>query len=201
LKLSSTGSWQYYPLIARDIAAGDMNGDGRDDLVGTIDGDGVYYIDSVTYASVKFSGPADLVAAGDIDGDGTDDLVAAYASQGGVWARHSSTGSWELIANLPVSLDMGNLSSGAAASIGGLMSPPEPVTGVQGLVPGTMESYVDLSIYGPGGYLFTYDAQPNLAPDKAKARKIIPGPGDHGFEAEKQDNLVPGKGRGGKLRK
>ena len=46
-----------------------MNGDGRDDLLGTWDGQGVYYRDSATGTWVKMASPATLITTGDIDGD------------------------------------------------------------------------------------------------------------------------------------
>jgi proteasome lid subunit RPN8/RPN11 len=190
VKLSSTGEWMYYPIIARDLAVGDMNGDGRDDLLGTIDGDGVYYIDSVNYAAVKLARASEVVAAGDMDGDGTDDLIGVWADQGGVWAKYSSSGSWCYIASVASGLDTGNLIGGtAAAGMEKLLNSAVSTTGSSEIFPGEQDSYLDLSGYGPGGSLFTFIDQADLLP--VDSLEKIPGPGDPGFRFIPQKNLVP----------
>jgi hypothetical protein len=45
-----------------------MNGDGREDLFGTWDGQGVFYRDSMSGAWVKLATPATLIAAGERGG-------------------------------------------------------------------------------------------------------------------------------------
>ena len=99
MKYSFTGAWSRLSSTASDIASGDMNGDGKDDLLGTWDGQGVYYKDSETGTWVKMATPADLVAAGDIDEDATDDLIGIWSGQGGVWVKYSSTGTWSWLSS------------------------------------------------------------------------------------------------------
>jgi hypothetical protein len=67
---------------------------GKDDLIGTWDGQGVYYRNSETPKWIKLASPADMIAAGDLEGDGKDDLIGIWAGQGGVWVRYSSSGAW-----------------------------------------------------------------------------------------------------------
>ena len=64
----------------------------KDDLLGTWDGQGVYYRDSDTGAWVSLASPATMITSGDLDGDGTDDQIGIWPSQGGVWVKYSTTG-------------------------------------------------------------------------------------------------------------
>ena len=73
----------------------------KDDLLGTWDGQGVYYLNSDTGAWVPMASPATMITAGDLDGDGTDDLIGIWPSQGGVWVRYSTAGDWAYIASTP----------------------------------------------------------------------------------------------------
>jgi hypothetical protein len=84
-----------------DIAAGDMNGDGRDDVVATWAGSGVWYRDSATGLWIKLSSAAELVAAGDIEADGTDDLIGVWSS--GLWVMYSSSSGWSKLSSIPPS--------------------------------------------------------------------------------------------------
>ena len=69
-------------------------GGAKDDLLGTYDGQGVYFRNSETGKWVKLASPADLITTGDLEGDGKDDLIGIWPGQGGVWVRYSGTGSW-----------------------------------------------------------------------------------------------------------
>jgi len=64
------------------------------DFLGTWDGQGVYYRNSITAAWVKMASPATLITAGDLGGDGVDDLIGIWPSQGGVWVKSSTNGAW-----------------------------------------------------------------------------------------------------------
>jgi uncharacterized protein YkwD len=93
VKYSSTGTWSRLCVTpASDMASGDMNGDGRDDLVG-IWGAGVYFKDTISGTWVKMGPVGDLIETGDLDEDGTDDLLWSNAGDG-VWVKYSSTGTW-----------------------------------------------------------------------------------------------------------
>jgi len=94
---------------ARDISSGDMNGDGRDDLLGTWDGQGVYYRNSQTGSWVKMASPADIITAGDIDGDGVDDLIGIWSGQEGVLVKYSSTDSWSKLASTARDIASGDM--------------------------------------------------------------------------------------------
>ena len=89
---SATGNWAWLSSTAKDIAAGDMNGDGRDDFLGTWDGQGVYYRNSMNGAWVMMSTPADQVTCGYLDGDAKADLIGIWPTQGGVWVKYSDRG-------------------------------------------------------------------------------------------------------------
>jgi hypothetical protein len=72
---------------------------GKDDLLGTWAGQGVYYRNSDTKSWTKLGSPASKIAAGDLDGDDVDDLIGIWPSQGGVWVKYSSDGTWEKISS------------------------------------------------------------------------------------------------------
>jgi len=67
---------------------------GKDDFVGTWDGQGVYYRNSDTGTFVAMASPATMIACGDLYGDGLDDLIGVWPAQSGVWVKNSSNGSW-----------------------------------------------------------------------------------------------------------
>ena len=81
------GLWHFQPQVQKD------------DLLGTWDGQGVYYRNSDSSAWAYLASPADLIAAGDLDGDGIADLIGIWPSQGGVWTKYSGTGLWALLAS------------------------------------------------------------------------------------------------------
>ena len=89
VKYSKTAGWSKLCGTAKDIAAGDMNGDGRVDFLGTWDGQGVYFRNSMNGLWVKIATPADQVTCGDLDADGKADLIGIWPTQGGVWVKYS----------------------------------------------------------------------------------------------------------------
>jgi hypothetical protein len=82
-----------------------------DDLLGTWDGQGVYFRNSLTEKWVKLASPADLITSADLDGDSRDDLVGVWPAQGGVWVRYSQTGNWSKIATTAKHLSSGNMNA------------------------------------------------------------------------------------------
>jgi hypothetical protein len=201
LKRSTSMSWsRLTPAEARDMASGDMNGDGFDDLVGTWhpSSSGTYYKSAIGGTWVKMGPYADLVGAGDLDGDGTDDLLWSKAGDG-VWVKRSSSGSWAggfIVGLAAIDMDAGLLRTGLnpwpSASIEGSIELPAPTGGyTEG--PGSISEYEDLSAEGPGGWNFVYSAEENLIPQDTDSVKMIrsPGPGESGFVYIEQENLVP----------
>jgi hypothetical protein len=170
-----------------------MNGDGRDELLGTWDGQGVFYRNSETGAWVLMASPATMVTSGDLDGDGTDDLIGLWPSQGGIWVKHSTTGAWELLSSTAQYIAAGKMRpvSGSSAS---LMELPLPMGGTE---PGPEGAALktDESSKGPGGWRFVYLEELNLMPKEAPSAKLtrIPGPGEPGFLPRQQPNLLPGE--------
>jgi hypothetical protein len=90
----------YLPMFNRDVP---------DDLIGTWDGQGVYYrTDGGKW--ILLASPALQVAAGDLDGfgDGTADLIGDWSGQG-LCALSSVTKDWTLIGLSPVDIAVGNI--------------------------------------------------------------------------------------------
>ena len=172
-----------------------MNGDGRDELLGTWDGQGVYYRNSATGAWVQMASEATMITSGDLDGDGTDDLLGLWPTQGGIWVKYSSTGGWALLSSTAQ-----YISAGKMRPIGGSPEPratlelPQPMGGSE---PGPEAAVrkTDESIAGPGGKRFVYMRQKNLKPqEESKAKPArIPGPGEPRFVHKTQSNLTPGE--------
>jgi C1A family cysteine protease len=68
----------------------------KDDLLGTWDGQGVYFRNSETGTWMGLTSPADVVACGDLYGDGADDLIGIWTGQ--AWVKNSSDASWSYLA-------------------------------------------------------------------------------------------------------
>jgi hypothetical protein len=121
-----------------------MNGDGRVDFVGSWDGQGTYYLNSVNGAWVKLGSPATQVTAGDLDGDGTDDLIGIWPGQGGVWVKYSATGAWAQLSSTAVDIAAGKMRSATALEQTAGETLGEPV----------LTGAADKSAQGPGGAEF-----------------------------------------------
>ena len=84
---------------AKDIAAGDFNGDGIADVASTWGDFGLYYQDGATLAWIQISpSPADSLTAGDVTGDGRDEIIGTWftgiAADDGIWYWDLVTSSW-----------------------------------------------------------------------------------------------------------
>ncbi|MBP1659364.1 MAG: Repeat domain in Vibrio, Colwellia, Bradyrhizobium and Shewanella, partial [Candidatus Aminicenantes bacterium] len=194
VKYSSSGLWEFIGSTPTYIGAGDMNGDGRDELLGTWEGQGVYYRNSETGAWTQMSSEATMITAGDLEGDGTDDLLGLWPTQGGIWVKYSSTGGWELLSSTAQYITAGKMrpAAGAPEAMAEVMGLPLPMGGTE---PGPDASLrkTDESRTGPGGSRFVYLTEPNLVPSEKNGARLtrIPGPGEPQFAPEKQANLFP----------
>ncbi len=106
---SDTGGWTQLASPASKITAGDLDGNGIDDLIGiwpTQGGVWVKYSQSGVWAPL--SSTADWIATGDMNGDGRDDLLGAWAGQG-VYYRDSMTGQWVQMATPASKITAGDL--------------------------------------------------------------------------------------------
>jgi hypothetical protein len=177
----------------------------KDDLLGTWDGQGVYYRDSVTGLWVKMASPATLITTGDIDGDATDDLIGIWPTQGGVWVKYSSDGTWERLSSTAQDITAGKMraastlappeSAGGQVTVRAEFELPLPMGGFAEGPAGAL-NVRDLSRSGPGGARFVFKQEKNLNPVEGRAeqmsRMLKPGPGEPGFRSVHQENLVPG---------
>jgi hypothetical protein len=178
VKYSQAGDWSYLGSSPRDIASGDMNGDGRADFVGTWDGQGVFYRNSMNGTWIQLATASDQVAVGDLDGDGIDDLVGIWPGQAGVWVKYSQTQSWSFLSFAARDISAGKFGGGAWAS--GAGSFPR-LGGPSGQMAG-----------GPGGIRFDYRKEGELFPRPERSDPArIPGPGEPGFAYARQKNLSP----------
>lgn len=76
------------------IAAGDLDGDGKDEAVATFSGIGLYarYGNAPPWMRLHAATPVRLTV-GDLDGDGRDDLVGDFPSRG-IWVRRNNQSAW-----------------------------------------------------------------------------------------------------------
>jgi hypothetical protein len=106
---SDTGQWVQLASAATKIAAGSLDGDEIDDLIGiwpTQGGVWVRYGGDGSWALL--SSTADWIEAGDMNGDGRDDLLGAWDSQG-VYYRDSDTGLWVQLASPATKIVAGDI--------------------------------------------------------------------------------------------
>jgi M6 family metalloprotease-like protein len=82
---------------------------GREDLLATWDGQGVYYRNSDTGAWIKMASPATMIACGDMDEDGIDDVMGLWPTQGGIWVKYSSNGAWAKLSSTAVHIAGGDM--------------------------------------------------------------------------------------------
>ena len=98
LRNSDTYHWTMLATHASRITAGDLDGDGTDDLIGIWPSQGgVWTRSSQSGSWVKFASTADWIASGDMTGDGRDDFLGSWAGQG-VFHRNSANGIWTMMA-------------------------------------------------------------------------------------------------------
>jgi|GEM_PF-1100729 len=106
---SETLSWVKLASPASFIAAGDLDGDAKDDLIGIWPGqDGVWVRYSKTGGWVRLSSTARHIAVGDMNGDGRDDLLGTWDGQG-VFYKDSLTGTWVKLASPATLITAGDL--------------------------------------------------------------------------------------------
>jgi parallel beta-helix repeat protein len=117
---SDTGGWFKLASPATKIAAGDLDGDGIDDLIGLWPGQGGIWVKySQSGAWAKLSSTAQYIAAGDMNGDGRIDLVGTWDGQG-VFYRNSITGAWVKMASPATMVTAGDIDNDGTDDLIGL---------------------------------------------------------------------------------
>ena len=113
---SDTGAWNLITSsAATQIAAGDMDGDGKDDLVGNFLESGLWVKYSATGQWQFISSSPIWIAIGDFNGDGKADLVGIWG--GTVWQRDSATGSWTSITTGATQIAAGDMDGDGKADL------------------------------------------------------------------------------------
>ena len=106
---SDTGGWVPMASPATKIAAGDIDNDGTDDLLGIWPAQGgVWVKESDSGDWVKLSTTADWICSGDMNGDGRDDLLGTWLGQG-VYYRNSANGAWVQMATPATQIAAGDM--------------------------------------------------------------------------------------------
>ncbi len=107
----------YTPSGSDAFAAKIYDTSSKDNLLGTWDGQGVYFRDSDTGTWAMLSSPADLIACGDLYGDGIDDLIGIWSGQAGVWVKNSANGSWAYLGSSPRHIAAGDMNGDGRADL------------------------------------------------------------------------------------
>jgi hypothetical protein len=106
---SDTGAWVKMASPATLITAGDLGGDGVDDLIGIWPSQGGVWVKSSTNGDwTKLSTTATHIATGDMNGDGRVDLLGTWDGQG-VYYRNSMNGAWVKMASPATLITAGDL--------------------------------------------------------------------------------------------
>jgi hypothetical protein len=106
---SNNGTWVKLGSPADLIAAGDLDGDGTDDLIGIWPGQGGVWVKySHNGAFLKLASTARHIATGDMNGDGHVDLVGTWDGQG-TFYRNSVTGVWVKLGSAATLVTTGDL--------------------------------------------------------------------------------------------
>jgi uncharacterized repeat protein (TIGR03803 family) len=117
---SLTGLMVKLATPATLITAGDLDGDGIDDLIGIWPGQGGVWVKySATGAWAKLSSTARDISSGDMNGDGRVDLVATWDGQG-VYYRNSIGGAWVKMATPAEQVTAGDLDGDGKADLIGI---------------------------------------------------------------------------------
>ncbi len=106
---SDTSEWVQLASPATQVACGDFNGDGIDDIVGrwpSLGGIWVRYSGPGLWAGLCFD--AQWISCGDMNGDGFADLLGTWDGQG-VFYRNSVTGGWVELGSPATKVDAGDL--------------------------------------------------------------------------------------------
>jgi len=106
---SDTGKWARVASSAAQVTAGNVDGDGVDDLIGVwpLQG-GVWVKYSSTNSWSWESSSASFISAGDMNGDSRDDLLGTWSGQG-VFYRDSVSGSWVKMATPATEVTAGDI--------------------------------------------------------------------------------------------
>ena len=117
---SMNGLWWKMASPATLITAGDLGGDGVDDLIGIWPAQGGVWVKSSTNGAwTKLCGTAKDIAAGDMNGDGRDDLLTTWDGDG-VYCRNSMNGLWMKIATPADQVTYGDLDADGKADLIGI---------------------------------------------------------------------------------
>jgi len=104
-------------IISRRLVTGDLNGDGRDDLVGLTADDQIYYtMDLSTWTNIP--GTLSQITTGDLNGDTNDDIVGLTAD--GAIFYTLNLRSWTQLPGILRQLTIGDLNADGKDDIAGL---------------------------------------------------------------------------------
>ncbi|MEN6560320.1 MAG: fibronectin type III domain-containing protein [Acidobacteriota bacterium] len=117
---SDTGGWVRMASPANMVRAGDLDGDGIDDVIGIWPSQGGVWVKySATGAWTRLSSTAAYIGAGDMNGDGRVDLVGSWDGQG-VFYRNSVTGAWVKMASPATMVTAGDIDGDGTDDLIGL---------------------------------------------------------------------------------
>ena len=106
---SDTAAWVKLATPATLIAAGDLDNDAIDDVIGIWPGQGGVWVKySASGSWALLSSTARHIASGDMNGDGKPELLGTWDGQGVYW-RNNTTGAWTKLATPATLITSGDL--------------------------------------------------------------------------------------------
>jgi hypothetical protein len=117
---SDTAGWVPLATPASKITAGDLDGDGIDDLIGIWPSQGGVWVKySASGAWANLASTADWIAAADMNRDGRAELLGTWTGQGVFW-RNNTTGVWTQLATPATKVTAGDLDGDGIADLIGI---------------------------------------------------------------------------------
>jgi hypothetical protein len=125
---SVSGNWVQMTCPAEQITAGDLDGDGIDDLIGMWAQDqGIWakFSSTGTWAQLDAT-KADWIGVGDMNGDGRKDFIASWSGWG-VYYRDSVSGAWTKITTPAEKITAGDLDGDGIDDLIGIWAESEGI--------------------------------------------------------------------------
>jgi hypothetical protein len=117
---TSTGEWTYLTTSASQIAAGDLDADGIDDVVGVWPSSGIWVKYSSTGNWEYLTSAPSWIAVGDTNGDHKAEILGLWDSA--IWSRDGESGAWNNLTSGASQIALGDMDGDGKADLVGVWS-------------------------------------------------------------------------------